>query len=45
MGCILDLWEARHPEPSAGAQLLNMLRLMGREDAVCILEAELGPRV
>ncbi|XP_049766775.1 netrin receptor UNC5B isoform X2 [Schistocerca cancellata] len=39
---ILDLWEARHREPSAVPDLLNVLRLMGRSDAAALLERELG---
>jgi len=35
---LLDLWEARRPDPSAVTELLNMLRVMGREDAARILE-------
>ncbi|XP_037084126.1 netrin receptor UNC5C-like [Pollicipes pollicipes] len=42
---ILDLWEARHPEQSASTELLNILRIMGREDAAQIVEAQVGPRV
>ncbi|TGZ50699.1 Netrin receptor UNC5B [Temnothorax longispinosus] len=40
---ILDLWEARHREPTAVTDLLNHLRVMGRTDAATILEAQLGP--
>lgn len=40
---ILDLWEARHREPTAVTDLLNVLRLMGRTDAASLLERELGP--
>ncbi|KMR05368.1 netrin receptor unc5c-like protein [Lasius niger] len=40
---ILDLWEARHREPTAVTDLLNHLRIMGRTDAATILEAQLGP--
>ncbi|XP_066586154.1 netrin receptor UNC5A-like [Prorops nasuta] len=40
---ILDLWEARHREATALADLLNHLRLMGRVDAASILESRLGP--
>ncbi|XP_063981809.1 netrin receptor UNC5C isoform X2 [Diachasmimorpha longicaudata] len=39
---ILDLWEARHREPSAVNDLVNHLRVMGRTDAATILEAQLG---
>lgn len=39
---ILDLWEARHREPSAVNDLVNHLRVMGRSDAATILEAQLG---
>ncbi|XP_025202443.1 netrin receptor UNC5C isoform X1 [Melanaphis sacchari] len=40
---ILDLWEARHREPTSVTDLLNVLRLMGRTDAASLLERELGP--
>ncbi|XP_012272459.1 netrin receptor UNC5C [Orussus abietinus] len=40
---ILDLWEARHREATALADLLNHLRLMGRVDAASILENRFGP--
>lgn len=40
---ILDLWEARHREATALADLLNHLRLMGRVDAANVLENHLGP--
>ncbi|XP_006558295.2 netrin receptor UNC5C isoform X7 [Apis mellifera] len=40
---ILDLWEAKHHEPTAVTDLLNHLRVMGRTDAATILEAQLGP--
>lgn len=40
---ILDLWEARHREPSAVTDLLNIFRIMGRNDAASHLERELGP--
>ncbi|XP_032682850.1 netrin receptor UNC5C-like isoform X4 [Odontomachus brunneus] len=40
---ILDLWEARHREATALADLLNHLRLMGRVDAANVLESRLGP--
>lgn len=40
---ILDLWEARHREPTAVTDLLNHLRVMGRTDAATILESQLGP--
>ncbi|XP_073992816.1 unc-5 isoform X3 [Rhodnius prolixus] len=40
---ILDLWEARHREPSAVTDLLNIFRVMGRSDAAVLLEKELGP--
>ncbi|XP_043238991.1 netrin receptor UNC5C-like [Amphibalanus amphitrite] len=44
--CLLDLWWARHADPSAAAtELLNILRIMGRDDAAHVLEAQLGPRV
>ncbi|GFV52972.1 netrin receptor UNC5C [Trichonephila clavipes] len=39
---ILDLWEARHRDSSAITDLLNILRLMGREDAAMVLEKEAG---
>ncbi|XP_037084449.1 netrin receptor UNC5C-like isoform X2 [Pollicipes pollicipes] len=42
---ILDLWEARHPEQSSCTELLNILRIMGREDAAQIVEDQVGPRV
>lgn len=40
---ILDLWEARHREPNAVTDLVNILRVMGRSDAAAIMEKELGP--
>lgn len=40
---ILDLWEARHREPSAVTDLVNILRVMGRNDAAILMEKELGP--
>nr|XP_033339327.1 netrin receptor UNC5C-like [Megalopta genalis] len=40
---ILDLWEAKHQEGTALADLLNHLRLMGRVDAANVLESRLGP--
>lgn len=40
---ILDIWEARHREPTAITELLNIFRIMGRNDAASILEKELGP--
>ncbi|KAG1672763.1 Netrin receptor UNC5C [Nymphon striatum] len=40
---ILDLWEAREREPSALTDLANVLRVMGRADAVSIIEKEIGP--
>nr|XP_031843845.1 netrin receptor UNC5C-like [Nomia melanderi] len=40
---ILDLWEAKHQEATALADLLNHLRLMGRVDAASVLESRLGP--
>ncbi|XP_014284948.1 netrin receptor UNC5B isoform X2 [Halyomorpha halys] len=40
---ILDLWEARHREPTAITDLLNIFRIMGRSDAVALMEKELGP--
>lgn len=40
---ILSLWEARSREPTAVADLLATLRLMGRTDAAQILEKEGGP--
>lgn len=40
---ILDLWEARHRQPTSVTDLLNVLRLMGRTDAASLLERELGP--
>ena len=42
---ILDLWEARHPEQSSCTELLSILRIMGREDAARIVEAQAGLRV
>ncbi|XP_055934626.1 netrin receptor UNC5C-like [Argiope bruennichi] len=39
---ILDLWEARHRDSSAITDLLNILRMMGREDAAMVLEKEAG---
>ncbi|XP_068082848.1 netrin receptor UNC5C isoform X3 [Anabrus simplex] len=39
---ILDLWEARHREATAVTDLLNILRVMGRNDAAALLEKELG---
>uniref|UniRef100_A0A1B6EE00 Netrin receptor UNC5 n=2 Tax=Clastoptera arizonana TaxID=38151 RepID=A0A1B6EE00_9HEMI len=40
---ILDLWEARHREPTSVTDLVNVLRLMGRNDVTALMEAELGP--
>ena len=40
---ILNLWEARHHEETAVTDLMNSLRVMGRTDAVAILEAEYSP--
>ncbi|XP_039301554.1 netrin receptor UNC5B-like [Nilaparvata lugens] len=40
---ILDLWEARHRESTAVTDLLNVLRIMGRNDAASLMEKELGP--
>lgn len=40
---ILTLWESRSREPTAMADLLSTLRLMGRSDAAQILEKEGGP--
>uniref|UniRef100_A0A1B6BY64 Netrin receptor UNC5 n=1 Tax=Clastoptera arizonana TaxID=38151 RepID=A0A1B6BY64_9HEMI len=40
---ILDLWEARHREPTAVTDLVNILRVMGRNDAASLMEKELGP--
>ncbi|KAF0301460.1 Netrin receptor UNC5C [Amphibalanus amphitrite] len=42
---ILDLWEARHPEQSSCTELINILRIMGREDAARIVQAQAGLRV
>ncbi|KAG7176925.1 Netrin receptor UNC5C-like, partial [Homarus americanus] len=39
---ILDLWEARHREPNALTDLLNVLRVMGRPDAAHVLESHAG---
>lgn len=39
---ILDLWEARHREPNAFTDLLNVLRVMGRPDAAHVLESHAG---
>ncbi|XP_046664973.1 netrin receptor UNC5C-like isoform X2 [Homalodisca vitripennis] len=40
---ILDLWEARHREPTAVTDLVNILRVMGRSDAAALIEKQLGP--
>lgn len=40
---ILDLWECRNREPSALADLIGILRCMGRGDAISILEKCNGP--
>lgn len=40
---ILDLWECRHRNTSALADLANIFRSMGRNDAVRIIESCLGP--
>ncbi|XP_076327168.1 netrin receptor UNC5C-like isoform X2 [Tachypleus tridentatus] len=40
---ILDLWEAKHREPTAISDLMNFFRLMGRNDACAIIEKECGP--
>ncbi|GAB6028496.1 unc-5 [Chamberlinius hualienensis] len=39
---ILDLWEAMNSENGAVAELLGVLRLMGRHDAVAAVEKDLG---
>lgn len=39
---ILDLWEARHRDGSALTDLLNILRMIGRDDAAVVLEKEAG---
>lgn len=39
---ILDLWEAMNTESNAVAELLNVLRLMNRNDAVMEVEKDLG---
>ncbi|KAK4297833.1 hypothetical protein Pmani_029784 [Petrolisthes manimaculis] len=39
---ILDLWEARHRQPTALTDLTNVLRVMGRPDAAHILESHCG---
>ena len=39
---IMDLWEARHREDSAVADLMNSLRVMGRMDAAALVETQLG---
>lgn len=39
---ILDLWEARHREASAVTDLLNVLRVMGRQDAAGVVERVAG---
>lgn len=39
---ILDLWEARHQEDAAITDLVNSLRVLGRMDAISIIEKELG---
>lgn len=41
--CILDLWECRHKNTSAVADLAAILKNMGRNDAVKIIESCLGP--
>jgi len=38
----MDLWEARHREDSAVADLMNSLRVMGRMDAAALVETQLG---
>lgn len=38
---VLNLWEARHPNESGVTDLLNSLRVMGRMDAVSVIENEL----
>ncbi|KAK2720439.1 netrin receptor UNC5C-like isoform X1 [Artemia franciscana] len=40
---ILDLWEAKNKDVNAIVGLINVLRLMHREDAVAILEQVAGP--
>lgn len=40
---ILDLWECRHRNTSALADLANIFRGMGRNDAVRVIETCLGP--
>ncbi|XP_076327853.1 netrin receptor UNC5C-like isoform X3 [Tachypleus tridentatus] len=40
---ILDLWEARHREPTALTDLMNLFRVMGRNDASAVIENEAGP--
>lgn len=39
---ILDLWEAREQETNSLGNLLNILRVMGRGDAVQVVEKEVG---
>lgn len=39
---ILDLWEAREQENNSLGNLLNILRVMGRGDAVQVVEKEVG---
>ncbi|XP_035224409.1 netrin receptor UNC5C-like isoform X2 [Stegodyphus dumicola] len=39
---ILDLWEAREQESNSLGNLLNILRVMGRGDAVQVVEKEVG---
>ncbi|XP_055933878.1 netrin receptor UNC5C-like isoform X5 [Argiope bruennichi] len=39
---ILDLWEAREQEANSLGNLLNILRVMGRGDAVQVVEKEVG---
>ncbi|GFQ82383.1 netrin receptor UNC5B, partial [Trichonephila clavata] len=39
---ILDLWEARDQEANSLGNLLNILRVMGRGDAVQVVEKEVG---
>lgn len=40
---ILDLWECRHRNTSAVADLATIFRIMGRTDALRIIESCLGP--